>query len=250
MGIGRESRAAGAAPAWYPELARHYPVLDSLPESLGRLLRERGRLVAVPSGTIAFDEDSPCSGLTLLTGGSIRVVRSGAQGREIMLYRVRPGESCILSVSCLLGRTSYAARGIVESDLSGVQVPAELFERLVAEVPAFRTFIFELFGSRVSALLQLVEQVAFHRLDQRLAALLLRRFEEAGATALETTHQDLADQLGSVREIVSRVLESFENEGAIGIARGRLTLVRPEVLRGIGDGRAQGDGVRAFREPA
>lgn len=238
MGSDSNSRSAGTTPAWYPELVRHYPVLDSLPDGLGRLLRERGRPATVPAGTIAFDEDSPCSALTLLTGGSVRVVRSGAQGREIMLYRVRPGESCILSVSCLLGRTSYAARGIVESNLSGVQVPAELFERLVAEVPAFRTFIFELFGSRVSALLQLVEQVAFHRLDQRLAALLLRRFEEVGTKTLETTHQDLADQLGSVREIVSRVLESFENEGAIGITRGRLTLIRPEVLRGMAEGRS------------
>lgn len=235
MGSSESSKREQVGAPWYAELIRHYPVLKTLPVKLTMVLQDRARPVTVPAGTVAFDEDSPCSGLILPTSGSVRVVRSGPQGREIMLYRVRPGESCILSVGCLLGRTSYAARGIVETDLTGVHIPGELFETLVAEVPAFRTFIFELFGARVSALLQLVEQVAFHRLDQRLAVLLLKRFEEARTPEIETTHQELADQLGSVREIVSRVLESFENEGGIALGRGRVRLLLPDVLRGIAE---------------
>jgi CRP/FNR family transcriptional regulator, anaerobic regulatory protein len=220
-------------PPWYGELIQHYPVLKTLPAKLARDLRGQGGPVSLPAGTIAFDEDCRCSGLVLITRGSVRVVRSGPQGREIMLYRVRPGESCILSVSCLLGRTSFAARGIVEADLTGVNLPGALFEKLVSESPAFRMFIFELFGSRVSALLQLVEQVAFHRLDRRLAVLLLQRFEQAGIREIETTHQELADQIGSLREIVSRILESFEAEGSVALARGRVTILDPDFQRGI-----------------
>lgn len=235
--MGRESdrRETGTPKQWFEELGRHYPVLDRLPAGLSRALRDQAMPVAVPAGTVAFDEDSPCAGLTLLVQGSVRVVRAGAQGREIMLYRVRPGESCILSVSCLLGNATYAARGVVESDLRGAVVPAALFERLVAEAPVFRTFVFELFGARIATLLQLVEQVAFHRLDQRLARHLLHCFEDAGGAEVDTTHQRLADQVGSVREIVSRILQGFENEGAISIARGRLTLLRPELLRRVAE---------------
>lgn len=235
--MGRDAGRAGgrSAAPWYAELCGHYPVLARLPEGLSRALRAEAMPVAVPAGTVAFDEDSPCAGLTLLVQGSVRVVRAGAQGREIMLYRVRPGESCILSVSCLLGSATYAARGVVESELRGVVVPAALFERLVAEAPVFRAFVFELFGARIATLLQLVEQVAFHRLDQRLARHLLHCFEDAGGAEVDTTHQRLADQVGSVREIVSRILEGFETEGAISIARGRLTLLRPDLLRRVAE---------------
>ncbi len=189
--------------------------------------------MAVPAGTIAFDEHSPCEGLALPTSGSIRVVRGSAEGREILLYRVEPGESCILSVCCLLGRSAYTARGIVETDLTGVSIPAGLFDTLITESPAFRAFVFELFAGRVTELMQLVDEVAFHRLDARIAALLLRRFAAAGAGEIEATHQDLADQVGSVREIVSRILQALQGRGAVALGRGRLRLVDAAVLREI-----------------
>ncbi len=217
-------------PAWRGDLLRHYPALGTLPAGLTTLLHARGRAVSAPAGAIAFDEHSPCEGLTLLTRGAVRVMRSSPQGREILLYRVHPGESCILTVCCLIGRASYAARGVIESDITGVHVPAGLFDTLVAEAPAFRAFVFELFGARVAALMQLVEEVAFHRLDARIAALLLRGFAGSGATDLAITHQDLADQVGSAREIVSRTLESLQQRGAIALGRGRLSLVDTAIL--------------------
>lgn len=230
----RREGSAGANPGahgWRGEVERRYPVLRALSPELARELHRNSRAVEVPAGTTAFDVDSPCEGLTLITRGAVRVFRSGPQGREILLYRVRPGESCILSVGCLLGRSAYPATGVVESDLAGVVVPRDLFERLVAETPAFRTWVFELFAARVSTLLQLVEEVAFHRLDRRIAAFLARRARETGSTEIGMTHQELADQVGSVREIVSRALESLESRGAVSLGRGRITLVRPSALR-------------------
>jgi CRP/FNR family transcriptional regulator len=223
-------RPAPTRASWHGDVVKHYPVLGTLPATLTTLLRERGRAVSAPAGAIAFDEDSPCEGLTLLTRGAVRVMRSSPQGREILLYRVHPGESCILTVCCLLGRSAYAARGVIEKDMTGVQVPVSLFDTLVTEAPSFRAFVFELFGLRVAALMQLVEEVAFHRLDARLAALLLRGFAGSGATHLSLTHQDLADQVGSAREIVSRALESLQQRGAIALGRGRVRLVDPALL--------------------
>lgn len=233
----------GAHP-WAPDLTGYYPVLTRLTPPQVRAFCQAARAVVAPAGAIAFDEDSPCLALTFLTRGSIRVGRQGHSGREILLYRVLPGESCILSVSCLLGRANYAARGVVEEELRGIAIPATLFEALVAENGAFRRFIFELFGARVTALMQLVEEVAFHRLDQRVARLLLRRFQEIGARELDTTHQELADEVGSVREIVSRVLQALAQEGGIGLSRGKVTLLDADALRevaGFGDG---GDATR------
>lgn len=215
---------------WHDDVVKRYPALGALPSRLTTLLRERCRAVSAPAGAVAFDENSPCEGLTLVTRGSVRVMRSSPQGREILLYRVHPGESCILTVCCLLGRASYAARGIIEKDMTGVQVPVSLFDTLVTEAPSFRAFVFELFGVRVAALMQLVEEVAFHRLDARLAALLLRNFAGSGATQLTLTHQDLADQVGSAREIVSRALESLQQRGAIALGRGRVQLIEPAIL--------------------
>ncbi len=218
---------------WWTDLVRHYPVFRRLPPSLAGDLRVQGGQVHLPAGTIAFDEDSPCTGLVLLTQGSVRVVRSSPQGREIMLYRVSPGEICILSVSCLLGRSPISARGIVEGNLVGVSVPARLFETMVSECPTFRVFIFEFFGGRIGDLLQLLEEVAFHRLDHRLATYLLRLFAGGTVEELEVTHQELADQMGTARETISRMLASLEQQGCVALSRGRMRLRNPEILRDL-----------------
>lgn len=233
MEDGRSSGSDAGSPSWRADLIRHYPVFSTLAPGLAARMSAQGRAVAVPAGTIAFDEHSPCDGLTLPTSGSIRVVRGSAEGREILLYRVEPGESCILSVCCLLGRSAYTARGIVETDVTGVTLPAGLFDLLVTESPAFRAFVFELFAARVTDLMQLVDEVAFHRLDARIAALLLRRFAATGASEIEATHQDLADQVGSVREIVSRILQALQGRGAVTLGRGRVQLVDAAVLEDI-----------------
>lgn len=124
---------------------------------------------------------------------------------------MRPGGSCIITSSCLLGHTDYNARGIAESPLT-LQVPVPLFSRLMREHTPFRDFVFHLFAERISELMQLVEEVAFARLDQRLAKALLAR----EAATLNLTHQQLADELGSVREIVSRLLKGFAAQGLVG----------------------------------
>jgi CRP/FNR family transcriptional regulator, anaerobic regulatory protein len=208
-------------------LTEFYPVLQDLSELLrSRLISETQQMV-VPAGTVLFDEHQPCQGFPFVLAGSIRVVKLAANGRELPLYKVLPGESCIITSSCLLGRTDYNARGVTESETTLVLLPRGLFDQLL-DAPPFRDFVFHLFGERIAELMQLVEEVAFHKLDQRLANLLLGKGRQ-----LHTTHQQLADELGSVREMVSRLLKGFADQGLVRLGRELIEILDPAGLRKI-----------------
>ena len=213
--------ATTAGPAVDPEkILDLYPPLASLPgDQLNALLRPQA-VMRVPAGTMIFAEHQPCQGVPLLLEGSIKVVKQAASGRELMLYRVAPGGSCIITSSCLLGHSDYNARGIAESPLSLLLLPAPVFGQLMLDHAPFRDFVFHLFAERIGELMQLVEEVAFARLDRRLARLLAARND----ATLHITHQQLADELGSVREIVSRLLKGFAEQGLVSLGREQLTI--------------------------
>lgn len=202
-----------------------YPALRGLPDAhLDRL--QQAPVATLPAGTTVFSENQPCAGFPLLLDGSIRVVKQAASGRELMLYRVAPGGSCIISSSCLLGRSDYNARGIAETSLTLLALPVGEFGRLLVDHTPFRDFVFHLFAERIGELMQLVEEVAFARLDQRLAKLILARQSDT----LAVTHQQLADELGSVREIVSRLLKGFAAQGLVSLGREQLTVTNRDGL--------------------
>ena len=203
-----------------------YPVLRELPAPLAQRFADCLPLT-VPAGAVLFDVQQPCQGFPLVTAGSIRVVKPAANGRELPLYRVVPGESCIITTSCLLGHADYNARGIADTESTLVLLPRDLFDQLLDQ-PAFRSFVFNLFSERIADLMQLVEEVAFRKLDQRLAGLLLGK----GHT-IHATHQQLADELGSVREMVSRLLKNFAEQGLVRLGREQVEILDPAGLRRI-----------------
>jgi len=204
-----------------------YPILESLePVARSRLL-EAVQILRLPAGTVLFDERQACQGFPLILEGAVRVVKASASGRELPLYRVTPGETCVITTSCLVGQAAYSARGTAESDLLLVFLPAGEFAALLAE-PAFRDFVFHLFSARVAELMQLVEEVAFQKLDQRLAALLLGK-----GKLVRATHQQLADELGSVREIVSRLLKGFATQKFVALGREQIEILDASGLRQI-----------------
>lgn len=208
-------------------LTELYPVLQELPEELRARLAGEVQQLIIPAGAVLFDERQPCQGFPFVLTGSIRVVKLAVNGRELPLYKVLPGESCIITSSCLLGRTDYNARGVAESETTLVLLPRALFDRLL-DAPPFRDFIFRLFAERIAELMQLVEEVAFHKLDQRLANLLLGKGRQ-----LRTTHQQLADELASVREMVSRLLKGFADQGLVRLGREQIEILDPAGLRKI-----------------
>jgi CRP/FNR family transcriptional regulator, anaerobic regulatory protein len=212
-------------------LQERFPALLGLPAALAARLVSEAQWLRVPAGTVLFDAHQPCRGFPLLLEGAVRVAMNAPSGREILLYRVEPGQGCILSGGCLLGHADYAARGSAEGDVVLASLPPGLFNELLLAHEPFRRFVFGMYGERLAEVMQLVEEVAFRRLDERLAQLLVHR-----GPVIETTHQKLADELGSVREIVSRLLRSFESRGWVKLERERITLTDPRGLATLARG--------------
>jgi CRP/FNR family transcriptional regulator len=208
-------------------LSELYPVLAHLPPALAARIAAETLTMTVPGGTVVFDEHQACQGFPFVIKGDIRVMKPAANGRELPLYRVLPGESCIISSSCLLGHSDYNARGIAEGETTLALMPRPLFDDLLAEA-AFRDFIFHLFSERIAELMQLIEEVAFRKLDQRLAGLLLGK-----GKLVHATHQHLADDLGSVREMVSRLLKGFAEQGLVRLSREQVEILDPAGLRRV-----------------
>jgi CRP/FNR family transcriptional regulator len=206
-------------------LVQRFPLFADLPAALLDELVATALEVHAPAGSVLFDERQPCAGFPLVLEGDIRVTKAAPSGRGILLYRVGPGEGCILSGGCLLGNESYSATGVAESDVTLLRLPPALFQKLMLHSEPFRRFVFGMYGERLGEVMQLVEAVAFQRLDARLAQLLIRR-----GPVVQATHQALADELGSVREIVSRLLRSFEERGWVRLEREKVTLLDLKAL--------------------
>lgn len=213
------------------QLATLFPVFSTLPDETWKQVMQNAQHIAVPQGSVIFEDGSPCGAFPLILSGSVRVIKMGQNGRELLLYRVEPGEICMLSSSCMLGKAHYSARGVSESELSVATLSPVLFNSLVSHHESFRTFVFNFFSERLSELMQLVEEVTFLKLDQRLAALLLAKGSE-----IHSTHQMLADELGSVREIVSRLLKGFEDQGMIALSRVHIRIIDGDALSRIAHG--------------
>jgi CRP/FNR family transcriptional regulator len=207
------------------DLLRRFPVFAELPAARLAALLAQAQLVRASAGAVLFDAHQPCRGFPLLLEGSVRVTKAAPSGREILLYRVEPGQGCILSGGCLLGHSDYSAKGTAETDSVLLHIPGGLFHELLLESEPFRHFVFGMYGERLAEVMELVEAVAFQRLDARLAQLLIRR-----GPVVQATHQALADELGSVREIVSRLLRSFEERGWVRLERERVTVLDPKAL--------------------
>ena len=211
-------------------LANCYPMIAALPDAARARLLAAARWIRGPAGTLLFDDHQACEGFPFVVEGSVRVLKSAPNGRELPLYRVAPGETCVISSSYLLGHEDYNARGVTEADTLLLMLPKPVFDELLAE-PAFRGFVFHLFAERIADLMQIIEEVAFHKLDQRLATVLLGK-----GRVLHTTHQHLADELGSVREIVSRLLKGFAAQGLVRLSREQIEILDPAGLRRVAGG--------------
>lgn len=208
-------------------LHRLFPAMANLPRDMAAEVDRSTQVMDIPAGSLLFDAGTPCRTLPLVLQGSIRVSKRADSGREISLYRVIPGEICIVSLGCLLGGDTYTAMGVAVEPLHLATLPRPLFLRLLEWHTPFREMVFHLFSERLVALMQLVEEVAFKHLDQRLAAWLVER-----GPHISMSHQAIASELGSVREIISRLLKQFEERGWVRLDRGHVEVLEPVALLG------------------
>ncbi len=210
-----------------------FPALAKLEPDARKSLEARSRIVALPAGETVFRGGDECQNYLLVLDGSVRVQMTAESGREIVLYRVDPGETCVLTTACLLAHEAYSAEAVTESAVRAVAIPAGTFRELLGRSTVLRDFVFMTYGSRIADLMLLVEEVAFGRIDLRLARFLV---EHAGAGGtLDATHQAVAVELGTAREVVSRQLKEFERKGLVTLSRGRITVTDRAALQALGD---------------
>ncbi len=215
----------------YSDWTDRFHGLRDVDDEAGLQALRSAEIVRVPTDTVVFETGQACRNYLLVIEGSIRVQQLSASGREIVLYRVSPGESCVLTTTCLLADGHYAAEGITETEVIAAAVPAPAFRAALETSEPMRRFVFAAYGERLAALLQLVEEIAFERLDVRLA----KRLLALGGTGshIATTHQALAVELGSAREVVSRALKHFAQRGWVSVHRGELEILDREALNRV-----------------
>ena len=209
-----------------------FPALNPIQDTSWLEAVRAGRYLDIPAGTMIVRKGQPCMNFLLVVQGTLRVYETAENGREILLYRLYGGEICVLTLTHLLQGIAYSACAVAETDARVVSIPLHPFQRALAESEAFRTAVLFTLSRRLSDVMQLVEQVAFHGLDLRLACLLGQLFGQRNTRRLKITHQELARELGTTREVLSRLLKAFEHQGCIRLSRGQIELVSPEALTG------------------
>ncbi|KIN60097.1 Cyclic nucleotide-binding protein [Sulfitobacter noctilucae] len=207
----------------------------ALPRAVRDRLIKVARIQRMEAGAQVFGPENVPDSLFFLYDGRIRVSQSSDSGREIVLYRVDAGESCVLTTACMLSEEAYNAEGIAETDITAIVLPKPAFDRLVAEEEAFRKFVFAAYSRRLIDLLRVVDDVAFGHMDVRLAERLLVLGD--GLKEISATHQQLASELGTAREVVSRVLSDFQKRGMIAQSRGRIALLDKSAIRVLAESR-------------
>ena len=209
--------------AQFERIARSLPFLRAADAQVRRDFMAAAFLARIPAGRDVFVEGDPAESIALLLSGVVRVYQIGENGREITLYRFGNGESCILTANVILSRQTFPAIATVEEDAEAVLVPAAAFRDWVGRHALWRDFTFRLLSQRLASVIATVEEVAFRRMDTRLAAFLLAR--SRSDPQVRITHQQIAAELGSSREVISRLLENLEAGGLIRRARGVIEVV-------------------------
>lgn len=212
----------------YNRLASLLPILKRVDAELVRSFQQSAFFTRIPAGRDVFVEGDQIDAIALLVSGVVRVYKIGETGREITLYRFGQGESCILTANAILVQQSFPAVATVEKEAEAVMIPAEMFREWVRRYDVWRDFVFDLLSQRLAIMLSIVDDVAFRRMDERLAKFLLSRSQIENP--VRTTHQEIAAELGSSREVISRLLEDFSSRGWLSLSRGVVEILDRESL--------------------
>ncbi len=208
-----------------------FPKLNEAIGKDGLNILEHSQQMTIPEGTTIFHQGDECLNYLLVISGSVKVITRAENGREIVLYHITSGGSCVLTTSCLISSENYPAEGITETDILALAIPKPVFEQYMGESKAFRKQVFHSYGDRLIKLITLVEEISFAKLDIRLAKFLLKN--GSVNTPIRTTHQALATELGSAREVISRQLKEFEKKGWVRLNRGKIEIMNHDALASL-----------------
>ena len=186
----------------------------------------------IPKNKIISVEGDACNYFSFLLKGVIKVFKVSTSGREITLYRIDEGGSCILTASCILSDTSFPALAIAEEDVEVLSIPANIFKGYISKYPVWQKYVFNLISGRLAEVIAIVEEIAFKHVDIRLAEK-LNEYITKEKNSIDITHQELASEIGTSREVVSRILKDFESRGVIQILRGSLNVIDIAKLKAL-----------------
>ena len=212
----------------YRRIVHALPILEHADPQLTREFQAEAFFARIPAGKDVFVEGDQAEAIALLISGVVRVYKIGETGREITLYRFGNGESCILTANAILSRKSFPAIATVERDAEAIMIPADTFRDWVKRHDLWREFVFDLLSDRLSTVMAVVDEVVFQRMDRRVASLLLSKAKLQ--YPIQITHQEIAAELGSSREVISRILEDFSQRGIVESGRGTIEILDAEVL--------------------
>ncbi len=202
----------------FPELGAEGALLDEL--------SGYGRLAQLPPGQHICLEGSSCEHLAFVLRGTARIYKMGETGREITLYRLGRGECCILTLSCILSEKRFPAFAISETEMEAILVPSGVVQRWMEQLPAWRRYAWNLVASRLGDIISLVEEITFRRMDERLELYLGQAERFPPGEKIPITHQQIATELGTSREVVSRLLKDLEQHQVVQLGRGWIRLLR------------------------
>jgi CRP/FNR family transcriptional regulator len=210
----------------YPDLA-----VDARPEWLELL--DNAQKVEMPADMTLLSASDMCGGLMLLLEGSVRIYQLSEDGREITLYRINPGDICMMSLTSMIQGQPFKAYAKSETPSTALMVGTDAFRQAMAVSPAFRQRILSSLVNSVGEMMDTFYDTAFQTLDMRLACLLGRLFERTGTDTLNITHNDLAQELGTSREVISRLLKKLERNECLVLSRGQIRMGEKKELPGF-----------------
>lgn len=212
---------------------------SSLPTSLLKFLENQDEVktITVPAGITVCQSGEQCESLVIVLQGQLKVYRPAASGRSLTLYYVNENESCILTASCILNAMPFPAFAETVTEVQGLAIPPEKVKQWLQHEPIWQQYMFSLLSQRMASLIELVNALAFHGLDERLASWLSEQISHTDEQKvdpqkiIQTTHQHIAEELASSREVISRLLKEFEQEGWVKLGRGSIQVVKELSLR-------------------
>ncbi|RDY26538.1 Crp/Fnr family transcriptional regulator [Romboutsia weinsteinii] len=215
-------------------ISNKYPFLNALDNNTKDLIKSSVIIKNFePDYTLIHEGDS-CIGFSLILKGSIRVYKLSDKGKEVTLYRLSSGDTCYLSMSCLLSNTSYPAFAEVLESTQIAFIPSNIFHNYVYDTLEFQKFMFNNLYSKYNEVLDVLEEVAFERMDVRIAKYLLLSSKKSNNTKyLYFTHEQISKELGTSREVVSRILTDFKNKDVLISQRGKITITDFDKLESI-----------------
>jgi len=208
----------------FETMKKAFPFLKESPAEEIKQINNAGIVKKCATGEMLAGEGFLCNGVAFVVDGSVRVYTMSGDGREMTLYRIRGGESCVLTMLCFLGNTDNNTFAVAEDNATVIIIPQDSFNNLFNHSTAWSTFVFKSLSDKVTELMIFVEEFAFNSMDKRLAVYLYEASLAKGSKVLKTTHEQIASELGTAREVVSRLLKTFEKSGMVVLSRGEIEI--------------------------